>query len=241
MVWCWKVPHVVVRRTLSRGKCSDSCEVIGVIRFLQTEEILLSCRRGKLSRGNFLLHDNARSHTARQTKALLRKQFHWYIFAHPPYSPDLAQSDFSCFQKWKSTLLLNASQMMKTWRMLSWPGWITRGPHGMKKIYRNWRQGMTSALMLKATTWKSKQRCVPKLVCSVSVLLLKNILVWRNVLYFMDGHRILLTLIVPRGWEIGSKQPCIKCHKNSATHFVYFWSRKTPLPPYTSGTTFTNY
>ena len=40
-----------------------------------------------------------------------------------------------------------------------------------------------------------------------------------------------LTLIVPRGWEIGSKQPCIKCQKNSATHFLYFWSRKTP--PYT--------
>ena len=39
---------------------------------------------------------------------------------------------------------------------------------------------------------------------------------------------IHLTLIVPRGWQIGSKQPRIKCQKNSATHFVYFWSRKTP-------------
>ena len=32
---------------------------------------------------------------------------------------------------------------------------------------------------------------------------------------------------MPRGWEIGSKQPCIKWQKNSAIHFVYFWSRKT--------------
>ena len=40
-----------------------------------------------------------------------------------------------------------------------------------------------------------------------------------------------LTLIVPRAWEIGYTQPCIKCRVKSATHFVYFWSRKTL--PYT--------
>ena len=45
---------------------------------------------------------------------------------------------------------------------------------------------------------------------------------------------------MPRGWEIGSKQPCIKCQKNSATHFVYFWSLKNSSL-YTSGTTFINY
>ena len=37
-----------------------------------------------------------------------------------------------------------------------------------------------------------------------------------------------LTLIVPRAWEIGYMQPCIKYQGKSATHFVYFWSRKTP-------------
>ena len=41
---------------------------------------------------------------------------------------------FSCFQKW-STLLVKASQMMKTWRMLSCHGWITRRPHGMKRVH----------------------------------------------------------------------------------------------------------
>ena len=40
-----------------------------------------------------------------------------------------------------------------------------------------------------------------------------------------------LTLIVPRASEIGYTQPCIKCRGISATHFVYFWSRKTL--PYT--------
>ena len=70
------------------------CEMRGVIRFLLPDEILGSCRKGKISRGIVLLHDNARPHTARQTHALLREQFHWDIFVHPPYSSDLAPTDF---------------------------------------------------------------------------------------------------------------------------------------------------
>ena len=38
---------------------------------------------------------------------------------------------------------------------------------------------------------------------------------------------LILTLIVPMAWDIGYTQPCIKCQGKSATHFVYFWSRKT--------------
>ena len=49
-----------------------------------------------LSAGVILLHDNARLHTARQTTDLLQ-QFGWDIFDHPPYSPDLALSDFHLF------------------------------------------------------------------------------------------------------------------------------------------------
>ena len=46
----------------------------------------------------------------------------------------------------------------------------------------------------------------------------------------MWGHQIL-TLIVPRAWDISFMHPCINCQGKSATHFVYFWSRKTL--PYT--------
>ena len=77
-------------------------------------DLRLCCRRGKLSRGIVLLYDNARPHTARQTQALLREQVHWDIFEHPPYSPDLAPSDFSCFQK-----MVNSLQMRKTWCWLN--------------------------------------------------------------------------------------------------------------------------
>jgi len=37
-------------------------------------------RRGKLSRGIVLIHDNAHPHTARQTQILLHDAFHWDTF-----------------------------------------------------------------------------------------------------------------------------------------------------------------
>jgi hypothetical protein len=52
-------------------------------------------RRGMLSRGVVMLHDNARPHTAAATQDLIAK-FGWEQFDHPPYSPDLAPSDFMC-------------------------------------------------------------------------------------------------------------------------------------------------
>ena len=59
----------------------------------------------------------------------------------------------------------------------------------MKRVFTNWCLGTTSSLMSKATSWKSRQRYLPNIVYSVSVLILKNKLIWRNVLHFMDGLR----------------------------------------------------
>jgi histone-lysine N-methyltransferase SETMAR len=57
-------------------------------------------RRGMLSSGIVLLHDNARPHTAAQTVQLLQR-FRWEIFDHPLYSPDLAPSDYHLFMHLK--------------------------------------------------------------------------------------------------------------------------------------------
>jgi len=57
-------------------------------------------RRGMLMSGVVLLHGNARPHTATCTQALLQK-FCWDLFDHPPYSPDLAPSDFHLFSRMK--------------------------------------------------------------------------------------------------------------------------------------------
>jgi histone-lysine N-methyltransferase SETMAR len=50
-------------------------------------------RRGMLSRGVVMLHDNALPHTAAATQDIITT-FGWEQFEHPPYNPDLAPSDF---------------------------------------------------------------------------------------------------------------------------------------------------
>ena len=52
--------------------------------------------RGMLTKGIVLLHGKARPHTTAQTNALI-KLFNREIFDHPPYSPDLAPSDYHLF------------------------------------------------------------------------------------------------------------------------------------------------
>ena len=49
-----------------------------------------------------MIHDNARPHTAAATQNLIT--FGWEQFDHPPYSPDLAPSDFHLFLHLKSFL-----------------------------------------------------------------------------------------------------------------------------------------
>ncbi|KAJ4448998.1 hypothetical protein ANN_00390 [Periplaneta americana] len=60
-------------------------------------------RRGMLTDGVVLLHDNTRPHTARDTQNLISK-FGWEQIDHPPYSPDLAPSDFHLFLHLKKFL-----------------------------------------------------------------------------------------------------------------------------------------
>jgi histone-lysine N-methyltransferase SETMAR len=60
-------------------------------------------RKGMLTGGVSLLHDNARPHTARVSQELLTS-FGWDIVTHPPYSPDLAPSDYNFFTKLKKFL-----------------------------------------------------------------------------------------------------------------------------------------
>jgi len=68
-----------------------------------------------------LLHDNARPHTAHATVNLLER-WGWEILEHPPYSPDLAPSDFHLFPNMKKHLrakrfksLADVKHEMQTW------------------------------------------------------------------------------------------------------------------------------
>ena len=50
-----------------------------------------------------LQHDNARPHTSLKTREII-SSFGWTTISHPPYSPDLAPSDFHLFGPLKKGL-----------------------------------------------------------------------------------------------------------------------------------------
>jgi len=56
-----------------------------------------------MSRDVCLLQDNVQPHSVHVSTALLEK-FKWDILDHPPYSPDLAPSDFHFFLHLKKHL-----------------------------------------------------------------------------------------------------------------------------------------
>ena len=62
-----------------------------------------SKRRVLLSKGVMLLYDNAHPHTAAHTAETLRK-LKFEVIARPPYSPDLAPSNYHLFGTLKEAL-----------------------------------------------------------------------------------------------------------------------------------------
>src|SRR3954469_8691334 len=58
----------------------------------QLHPSIRSKRRGLLSKGVVLQHNNVRAHTANVTSSTSTK-LGWEVLVHPPYSPDLATSD----------------------------------------------------------------------------------------------------------------------------------------------------
>ena len=62
-----------------------------------------SKRRGKLTAGVLVLHDNAPAHKSRVASAAIH-QSGFEELNHPPYSPDLAPSDYFLFANLKREL-----------------------------------------------------------------------------------------------------------------------------------------
>lgn len=69
----------------------------------QLRQKIIEKRRGKVTRGVRLLHDNAPVHAAAVSRAAIR-ECGFIELDHPPYSPDLAPSDFFLFSKLKADL-----------------------------------------------------------------------------------------------------------------------------------------
>lgn len=97
----WDAQGVILVDFLERGQTINSeryCETLKKLR-----RAIQNKRRGKLSEKVLFFHDNARPHTANRTQTLL-DGFGWEVFNHPPYSPDLAPSDYHLFPAMKTWL-----------------------------------------------------------------------------------------------------------------------------------------
>ncbi|CAK9803058.1 Mariner Mos1 transposase [Anthophora quadrimaculata] len=67
-------------------------------RLEKLREALAEKRPGLVNRNNVIFHhDNARPHVAKSVTKKLSK-FNWEILPHPPYSPDIASSDYHLFR-----------------------------------------------------------------------------------------------------------------------------------------------
>ena len=97
----WDRQNVLLVEFLPQGTTINSavyCETLKKLwRAIQNK------RRGMLSATILLLHDNARPHSAAQIQDLITS-FRWEQMDHPPYSPDLAPSEFHLFLHLKKFL-----------------------------------------------------------------------------------------------------------------------------------------
>ena len=95
---------------LEQGRTiNDACNA-GQLRRLRQE--IARERQGKLTRGVLLLQDNAPAHTS-QVAMTAATECRFDFLPHPPYSPDMAPSDFYLFPKLKSYLRGTQYEAMK--------------------------------------------------------------------------------------------------------------------------------
>ena len=106
-----------------------------------------SKQRGLLSTGVLLQHDNARPHIVRSTAATI-KDLSFECLPHPPYSPDLAPSDFHVFGPLKEAMGgktfrsdEEVQQAMREWLHSQPNDFFSRGIHALpKSLYgTQWR------------------------------------------------------------------------------------------------------
>lgn len=94
-VW-WDSKGIIWWELLKSGETVDSQVYIDQLYTVQEELKIL--RPALVNRqGVIFLQDNASSHTSKVTKNFL-KELGWDLIKHPPYSPDLAPSDYHLFR-----------------------------------------------------------------------------------------------------------------------------------------------
>jgi len=95
LIFFWDERGVILEHYMPRGNTVTNAMYADLLKNHLLPAIK-SKRRERLSTGVLLQHDNARPHTARSTVATIQ-DLSFECFPHPPYSPDLAPSDFHVF------------------------------------------------------------------------------------------------------------------------------------------------
>ncbi len=88
----WDVRGIIHHEYLPSGDTINAASYCKVL-----ERVKQAVRQKRRWRGPvYFQQDNAKPHTAKITKAKI-KELGWKLLPHPPYSPDLAPSDFHLF------------------------------------------------------------------------------------------------------------------------------------------------
>ena len=98
--WNWK--EIVYYELLSNNETIDSDKYCSQLDKLKVE-ITKKCPELINRKGVVFHHDNARPHTSLQTRQKLLA-LGWDVLPHPPYSPDIAPSDYHLFRSLQNSI-----------------------------------------------------------------------------------------------------------------------------------------
>ena len=150
----WDAEGIVLVDYLEHGSTITGpyyADLIGKVR-----AALKKKRRGKLRRGVLFHQDNAPAHTSSQALAAIQNAG-FELLRHPPYSPDLAPSDFYLFPKLKEFMkwrkFADDEDVILSVRQTA--GWKTKNNNSSTTNCELWRNAGPSALQLQETTLKS--------------------------------------------------------------------------------------
>jgi transposase len=97
----WDSKGVIMVYFLLYGQTITGEYYAGLLR--KYREKLKEKRRGKLAKGVLLQHDNVHVHTCKLSMNAI-SECGFELVPHPPYSPDLAPSDYHLFRFLKSDI-----------------------------------------------------------------------------------------------------------------------------------------
>ena len=98
---CWDQDGILLTDYLPKGQTINAEYYSSLL--VQLEDALKDKRRGKATKVFLFLHDNAPAHRALATQKKLA-YLGFVCLDHPPYSPDLAPSDYHLFPGLKKQL-----------------------------------------------------------------------------------------------------------------------------------------